>query len=362
MKRRSASRMRPAKDTASPILRRQNLHGIHSDLLRKVVKEDCLTKYHLTQLVERPPEVLLRACLPARANPCRWSGIRAFSNDAYRKVSSRTFDRFSLKGHVALVTGAAGLIGAEICRVFSDAGATLALVDRRIDPAADQVRALKLAPATHASVHAADIADARSVESMVTAVEKAHGKVDVLVNCAAIDAKFDSSGGGATSASLHDMPLDLWTKSVDVNITGTFLVTKRVLQGMVMRRSGNIINIGSCYSLVSPDQKLYGDDPDAPGFRPKPVDYVATKSMIPNFTRYIAATYGTKGIRSNCLVPHGIETDHAADFKKRFALRSALGRMCRLEEIGPPALFLACDASSYMTGSTVVVDGGWTAW
>ena len=104
------------------------------------------------------------------------------------------------------------------------AGAALALVDQRIDATADQVRILRLAPGTTVSVHATDIADERSVDGMVTAAERAHGKVDVLVNCAAIDAKFDSAGGGATSASLHDMPLDLWKKSVDVNITGTFLV------------------------------------------------------------------------------------------------------------------------------------------
>jgi NAD(P)-dependent dehydrogenase (short-subunit alcohol dehydrogenase family) len=206
-----------------------------------------------------------------------------------------------------------------------------------------------------------DIADPASVEQAVHAATMNHGRIDILVNCAAIDAKFDSTAAGAVSAALHDMPVELWQRSVDVNVTGLFLMTRRVLQQMLSQCSGNIINVASVYSLVAPDQTLYGD-PDTPGFRPKPVDYVATKSVVPNLTRYIATTYARYGIRSNTIVPHAIETDHDVSFKQRFARRSPMGRMCKLQEIGPPVLLLASDASSYMNGSTLIVDGGWTAW
>ena len=122
------------------------------------------------------------------------------------------------------------------------------------------------------------------------------GRIDVLVNCAAIDAKFDSSGAGTEKPWVENFPEDIWRKSLDVNVTGTFLVTKYVLRHMLARQSGNIINIGSVYGLVSPDQTLYGDPSDA-DFQPKPVDYVATKSFVPNFTRYLATTYARRGMR-----------------------------------------------------------------
>lgn len=269
---------------------------------------------------------------------------------------------FSLSGRVVAVTGAAGLIGGELVRVLGAAGAHIAAVDNHPVCDGETIRAhLGLEPDLSCRGYRCDITEEAAVDALIEAIVSDSGRIDVLINCAAIDAKFDSSGDGQGSAALHDMPLDLWQKSVDVNMTGTFLTTRRVLQQMQDQGGGNIVNVASVYALVAPDQTLYGD-PDAPGFRPKPVDYVATKSFVPNFTRYIASTYGRRGIRANSVVPHGIETDHDDDFKRRFAQHSPLGRMCRLSEIGPPVLFLASDASSYMTGSTLVVDGGWTAW
>ena len=134
---------------------------------------------------------------------------------------------------------------------------------------------------------------------------------------------------------------------------------------MLTQRAGNIINnVASTYSLVGPNQDLYRYPGEASQTY-KPVDYVGTKSMVPNFTRYLATLYGRDGIRANCIVPHGVFNAHPQKFQDNFARLSPLGRMRRLEELRGPFVFLASDASSYMTGAAVVVDGGgrgWTAW
>ncbi len=129
---------------------------------------------------------------------------------------------------------------------------------------------------------------------------------------------------------------------------------------MLQQKAGNIINVASTYSLVAPNQSLYdfGDG----DFSYKPVDYVLSKSFIPNFTRYLATLYAKENIRCNAIVPHGIEQGHDQKFIHNFSKLSPLGRMCDKDELTGPFTFLASDASSYMTGSLLVVDGGWTAW
>ena len=129
---------------------------------------------------------------------------------------------------------------------------------------------------------------------------------------------------------------------------------------MLKQGYGNIINVASTYSLVSPNQKLYdfGDGT----IQYKPVDYIVTKSFIPNFTKYLATFYASDNIRCNAIAPHGIFNDHDEKFLQNFAALSPIGRMADKKEMTGPFTFLASDASSYMTGTTLVVDGGWTAW
>ena len=129
---------------------------------------------------------------------------------------------------------------------------------------------------------------------------------------------------------------------------------------MIQEGRGNIINVASTYSLVSPNQKLYDFGDGEIMF--KPIDYVATKSFLPNFTRYLATFYAKQGIRCNAIAPHGVFNDHPREFIKNWKELSPIGRMCNPKELHGPFTFLASDASSYMTGSTLVVDGGWTAW
>ena len=156
-------------------------------------------------------------------------------------------------------------------------------------------------------------------------------------------------------------PLTLWEKSLSVNCTGLIRVTQAALRVMLPQRSGNVINVASTYSLVSPNQNLY-DFKCTAGRTFKPIDYVGTKSMIPNFTRYLATLYARDGIRCNTIVPHGVCNNHSQEFRRNFERLSPMGRLSDVKELRGPFVFLAADTSSYMTGSTLVVDGGWTAW
>ena len=183
----------------------------------------------------------------------------------------------------------------------------------------------------------------------------------MLVNNAALDAKFDQeSTGKVNSSRFENYPVALLRKSIEVNITGTLQMTQAVCRQMLEQKHGNIINVASTYSLVAPNQSLYDFGTGIQQF--KPVDYIVTKSCIPNFTKYLATFYAGENIRCNAIVPHGIENNHSDAFKENFARLSPMGRMCEREELVGPFSFLASDASSYMTGAVLTVDGGWTAW
>jgi NAD(P)-dependent dehydrogenase (short-subunit alcohol dehydrogenase family) len=206
-----------------------------------------------------------------------------------------------------------------------------------------------------------DVTSSDSVDAAFAAVDERFGRLDVLVNNAAIDAKFDRGSGDIDASRFENYPLELWERSVGVNLTGLLRVTQGALGPMLRAGRGNIINVTSTYGLVSPNQGLY-DFGESGGQSFKPVDYVGTKSAIPNLTRYLATLYAGQGIRCNAVAPHGIDNGHAAPFRENFARISPAGRLCDVRELRGPFVFLASDASSYMNGAVLVLDGGWTAW
>ncbi len=267
-----------------------------------------------------------------------------------------------LKDKVVLITGAYGLIGSNISAAFIKQGASVVLGD--IDKSkTEPIRKTLSADFPDTSFCLVDL-DITREESCAAAVGEAverFGKIDVLVNNAAIDAKFDMEHTGTVNASRFEhYPADLLRKSIDVNLTGTVLMTQYACRQMLKQQSGNIINVASTYSVVAPNQSLYDFGDGVKQF--KPVDYIASKSFIPNFTRYVATFYAQNGIRCNAIVPHGVLNKHDAPFLKNFSKLSPMGRMCEPDELSGPFVFLASDDSSYMTGSTLTVDGGWTAW
>jgi NAD(P)-dependent dehydrogenase (short-subunit alcohol dehydrogenase family) len=271
-------------------------------------------------------------------------------------------DRFDLSSRTAVVTGGAGLLGGQFCRALAEAGASVAVVDL------DEARANELASDLSKAGYAArafgcDVTDPESVQGMVASVQEALGSLDILVNSAALDPKFDPDAvkKGIAPGAFEDFPLDQWNAALGVNLTGLFLVTQACVRPMLDRGSrGSIVNICSTYGLGGPDQRIYMKEDRRVAY--KPVYYTVTKAGVLGFTRYLAAYYSGTQIRVNALTPGGVYNQHEEYFVRNYSSRTMLGRMAEPDEMNGALLFLASDASSYMTGANLVVDGGWTAW
>jgi len=198
------------------------------------------------------------------------------------------------------------------------------------------------------------------VRDMVEETLARFGRLDILVNSAALDPKFDPEHAEQASNAFEDYPLESWNLALEVNLTGMFLACQAAVKPMLAQGRGVIINICSTYGLVGPDQRIYQRPGQPPQF--KPVYYSVTKAGVLGLTRYLATYYSGKDIRVNALTPGGVFNDHDEEFVRNYSARTVLGRMARREEMNGALLFLASDASSYMTGANLVVDGGWTAW
>ena len=205
-----------------------------------------------------------------------------------------------------------------------------------------------------------DVTSAESVQNMAARAVELTGRLDILVNSAAMDPKFDAEHARQQSGSFEDFPVDMWRSALDVNLTGMFFCCQAAARQMAIQGEGSIINICSTYGLVGPDQRIY-IKPGQPR-RVKPVYYSVTKAGVLGFTRYLATYYAGTKIRTNALTPGGVYNDHDETFTQNYSARTVLGRMARKDEMNGALLFLASDASTYMTGSNLVVDGGWTAW
>jgi 2-deoxy-D-gluconate 3-dehydrogenase len=271
-------------------------------------------------------------------------------------------EKFKLEGRVALVTGGAGLLGAGFCRTLAEAGAAVAVVD--LNAAAAQNVADDLTAAGYPALALpTDITHPDAVRNMTEKVLAAFGRLDILVNSAALDPKFDPEAvaRGITPGAFEDYPLEQWNTALNVNLTGMFLVTQACVRPMLAQgKKGSIINICSTYGLNGPDQRIYIKNGQRVAF--KPVYYTVTKAGVLGFTKYLAAYYAGTEIRVNALTPGGVFNNHEEYFVQNYSAKTILGRMAQRDEMNGALLFLASDASSYMTGANLVVDGGWTAW
>jgi NAD(P)-dependent dehydrogenase (short-subunit alcohol dehydrogenase family) len=268
----------------------------------------------------------------------------------------------NISGKVILLTGAFGLIGSTLVDSFLSQGAKVILADTNKRKAEKITLDLKKAGfAKKSLVIVTDVTKLKSCNDCIAAAVKKFKSIDVLINNAAIDAKFDKQANAVNNATrFENFPLDKLQQSFDVNVKGLMQITQLVIKQMLKQGYGNIINVASTYSLVAPNQSLYDFGTDNQQY--KPVDYVITKSVIPNLTKYIATFYAKDNIRCNAIAPHGIFNNHETAFLNNFSKLSPMGRMSDKSEMTGPFTFLASDASSYMTGSVLTVDGGWTAW
>lgn len=271
------------------------------------------------------------------------------------------FDGFSLAGKVAVVTGAVGLLGRRHCHALAAAGAHVVAVDLAAEMGTEL--ALELEREHGVSAHAAvcDITDPASVKGLRDAVVSRFSRLDVLVNNAAVNEKVENPEAPGQLLRFEDFPLDVWEQSLKVNITGTYLCCQILGAVMAEARAGSIVNVASTYGIVAPDQSLYRL-PDGTQTFFKSAAYPTTKGAVLSFTRFLASYWGHTGVRVNALSPGGVENGQDDGFVARYSARTPLGRMAKPTDYEGALIFLASDSSSYMTGTNLVVDGGWTAW
>ncbi|GAB4580895.1 MAG: SDR family oxidoreductase [Anaerolineales bacterium] len=268
-------------------------------------------------------------------------------------------DLFNLSNRTAIVTGGVGLLGKQFAKTLAEAGATVVVADLSAQAAVDYAEEL-----THAGYRALgvglDVTDPESAQRTVELAARAGGRLDILVNSAALDPKFEPGKAEHHTNAFENYPLEQWNEALNVNLTGMFLMCQAAARVMKAQGKGSIINICSTYGLAGPDQRIYERPGEPPRY--KPVYYSVTKAGVLGLTRYIATYYAGTAIRCNALTPGGVYNHHDELFVKHYSYRTVMGRMAEKHEMNGALLFLASDASSYMTGGNLVVDGGWTAW
>lgn len=264
---------------------------------------------------------------------------------------------FSLKEKVAVVTGALGLLGKQHCHALAEAGANVVVCDLNENECAKFASSL---PALSLGI-SADITNKKSVKDLRDKIISNYGKIDILVNNAAINDKFEDPLSALEESKFENYPVEMFRKSLEVNVTGMFLCSQVIGTEMAKRNYGSIINIASTYGIVAPDQSIYKNEKGEQTFF-KSAAYPVTKGAMIAFTKFLAAYWGNRGVRVNTLSPGGVRDNQEEFFVKNYSARTPLGRMAHPTDYKGALIFLASDASGYMTGANLIVDGGWTAW
>ena len=270
-------------------------------------------------------------------------------------------DPFSVENRVAVVTGGLGQLGTQFSRSLAEAGAKVAIFSRR--PFSDEQLAEKFPGVSERiRVYEASVTDKAALEAATEQLVADWGVPHILVNNAGIDSKPD--GSAEQNAPFERYPQSYWDEIIDTNLTGVMLTSQVVGSRMAAEGRGSIINVGSIYGMVSPNQALYAyrEKRDGVPFV-KAISYAASKSGLLNMTRYLATYWAAQKVRVNLISFGGVKTaSFDKEFIDAFLERVPMGRQAEIDEYNGVIRFLSSDASSYMTGSNVVVDGGFTAW
>lgn len=262
---------------------------------------------------------------------------------------------FALEGKVCVVSGALGLLGRRHCEALAAEGAMVVVTD------VDEAACVDFAARLGGLGVGADVTDRGSLERLRDRVLEVHGRVDVLVNNAALNERVESPALSAELTRFERFPVEEFRRALEVNVLGTFLASQVLGTTMAEAGRGSIINIASTYGMVGPDPSIYVRPDGVRPFHKSPA-YPTSKGAVLNFTRYLAAHWGHTGVRVNSLSPGGVENGQESWFVQNYAKKTMLGRMARPDEVSGGLLFLASDVSSYVTGANLVIDGGWTAW
>jgi len=272
---------------------------------------------------------------------------------------SKYDDLFDLSGKTGIVTGGAGILGTEFCRALATYGTDVAIVDVDDGEAADLADRLRAEQSVEAMAVPCDVSDPASVEEMVDRVAKTLGPIDVLLNNAATK----SDDLDAYFAPDEDYSLDEWRKIMSVNLDGMFLTARAVGKHMIEHGAGgSIVQTASIYGVVGPDERIYEDSEHLGHEIRNPAAYSTSKGGVVALSRHLATTWAEHDIRVNALIPGGVESGQNDTFREKYGDRVPLGRMAEREELVGAMVYLASNASSYVTGQRLVVDGGLTAW
>jgi NAD(P)-dependent dehydrogenase (short-subunit alcohol dehydrogenase family) len=275
------------------------------------------------------------------------------------------FEKFDLTGKTALITGAAGLLGIEHAAALLESGARVVLTDIREDSLTfTRDRLAERFGTEKILTQAMDVSEPASIRTVAESLLQSAVRIDILVNNAAIDPKVKAEQSVLETSRLENFPLDQWNLQLAVGLTGAFLCSQVFGTEMAKdERGGVILNIASDLSVFSPDQRLYRKSGLPEGSQPvKPVSYSVIKTGLVGLTRYLATYWAANNVRCNALSPGGVYNGQGDDFVKTLTSLIPMGRMARKDEYRAAVQFLCSDASGYMTGQNIVIDGGRSVW
>jgi len=271
-------------------------------------------------------------------------------------------DLFDLSGRVAVITGGAGLLGVQHAEAIAEAGGYLVLAD------IDEEKAVRKGEIISEKYHVdvigkgTDVTKEKEVSALLDVVLERFGRIDILINNAAIDPKV-KKGATANLSRLESFPLEQWNLEIRVGLTGAMLCSKIFGYEMAERGKGVILNISSDLGVIAPDQRLYKKDLLPKNQQPvKPVTYSVIKHGLIGLSKYLATYWADSGVRVNSISPGGVYTNQDPEFVQRLTNLIPLGRMAHEDEYKAAVIFLVSDASSYMTGANLAIDGGRTCW
>lgn len=269
---------------------------------------------------------------------------------------------FSVEGRIVAVTGGLGQLGRQFSNALLERGARVAILDPSADDSVEPDIFQNYLENGNLKVIPMDVTQKSSVMEALALIRESWGAAPFgLINNAALDSPPNAPSD--ETGPFETFPETSWDRVMDVNVKGAFLSCQVFGAAMAEAGSGSIINIGSTYGMVSPDHRIY-EYKEQKGEKQfyKPVVYSASKSALVNFTKYLAVYWGKAGVRANLLVPGGVFNNQDSEFLDGYCARVPMGRMANEDEYNGTVVYLMSDASSYMTGATITIDGGWTAW
>ena len=279
-------------------------------------------------------------------------------------MKKKTSNLFNLKNKIIVITGGAGFLGSEFSSILSDIGAIPIILDRN----EESIKVLKkkfIKKKQKGHFFLVDLNDEKKVNSAVNLIIKKHRKIDCLINAAGFTSQNMLKANSNYFEKFEKYDFELWQKSLNGNLSNIFIVTKSVANHMLKRKKGSIINIASDVGVISPDHRIYEANKK---FNYKgtnfntPISYSVAKAGIISMTRYLATRWAKKGIRVNCISPAGVYKKHDRKFVEQLSQRIPLGRMAKPHELNGAIVYLCSNASSFVTGHNLMVDGGRTIW